>query len=72
MARILVVDDQELMRDSLAGTLVREGHEVVACNDGPAAALRLQGARFDVLITDVKMPKMSGLELLAEVRRLWF
>jgi len=70
MARILVVDDQELMRDSLAGTLVREGHEVVACNDGPAAALRLQGARFDVLITDVKMPKMSGLELLAEVRRL--
>ncbi len=37
MARILIVDDQEMMRDSLAATLVREGHEVVATGDGPAA-----------------------------------
>jgi DNA-binding NtrC family response regulator len=70
MARILVVDDQEMMRDSLAGTLVREGYEVVACNDGATAVGRLQAGRFDLLITDLKMPKMTGIELLAEARRL--
>lgn len=71
MARILVVDDQEMMRDSLAGTLAREGHEVVAAGDGPAAVGRLGGgARFDLLITDLKMPKMSGIELLQEAKRL--
>jgi DNA-binding NtrC family response regulator len=70
MAKILVVDDQEMMRDSLAGTLVREGHEVVACTDGPAAVARLQSGRFDLLITDLKMPRMTGVELLAEAKRL--
>jgi DNA-binding NtrC family response regulator len=70
MARILIVDDQEMMRDSLAGTLVREGYEVVACNDGPTAISRLQATRFDLLITDLKMPKMTGIELLGEAKRL--
>src|SRR4051812_34541561 len=71
MARILVVDDQEMMRDSLATTLVREGHEVVAAGDGAAAVTRLSsGTRFDLLITDLKMPKMTGMELLAEVKKL--
>jgi DNA-binding NtrC family response regulator len=71
MARILVADDQEMMRDSLAGMLAREGHEVVACSDGSAAVMRLESAgRFDLLITDQKMPRMGGLELLSEARRL--
>ncbi|HEY8668981.1 MAG TPA: sigma-54 dependent transcriptional regulator [Tepidisphaeraceae bacterium] len=71
MARILVADDQEMMRDSLAGTLAREGHEVVAAGDGAAAVARLSsGGRFDLLITDLKMPKMTGIELLAEAKRL--
>jgi DNA-binding NtrC family response regulator len=70
MARILIVDDQDMMRDSLAGTLAREGHEVIAANDGPAAVARLSSARFDLLITDLKMPKMTGLELLAEAKRV--
>lgn len=69
MARILVVDDQEMMRDSLAATLARQGHEVIACADGPAAVSRFNAARFDLLITDLKMPKMSGIELLAEARK---
>src|SRR4051794_2700745 len=70
MARILIADDQEMMRDSLAGILAREGHEVVATGDGATAVGRLQGARFDLLITDLKMPKMTGIELLAEAKRL--
>src|SRR3954447_8785430 len=71
MAKILVCDDQELMRDSLAAILVREGHEVIAAGDGSAAVARLSsGAKFDLLITDLKMPRMTGLELLAEAKRL--
>lgn len=70
MAKILLADDQEMMRDSLAGILVREGHDVVACADGSAAVARLQSTRFDLLITDLKMPKMTGIELLSEAKRL--
>ncbi|MCC7349350.1 MAG: sigma-54-dependent Fis family transcriptional regulator [Phycisphaerales bacterium] len=70
MARILIADDQEMMRDSLAATLVRQGHEVVACSDGAMAASKLAEGRFDLLITDLKMPKLTGIELLAESRKL--
>jgi DNA-binding NtrC family response regulator len=70
MARILVVDDQDMMRDSLAATLVREGHEVIAATDGAGAVSRLNGGRFDLMITDLKMPKMTGIELLAEAKKL--
>jgi two-component system response regulator HydG len=70
MARILVVDDQEMMRDSLVATLAREGHEVVACADPSVAVSRLQQGRYDLLVTDLKMPKMSGIELLTEAKKL--
>ncbi len=70
MARILVVDDQELMRDSLAATLARQGHEIVAACDGAGALSRLAEGRFDLMMTDLKMPKMTGIELLAEAKRL--
>jgi DNA-binding NtrC family response regulator len=70
MARILIVDDQEMMRDSLAATLAREGHEMVAANDGPLAVSKLNAGRFDLMITDLKMPKMTGIELLAEAKRI--
>ncbi len=69
MARILVVDDQEMMRDSLAATLARDGHEITACADGPAAVSRFSAAGFDLMISDLKMPKMTGIELLAEARK---
>jgi DNA-binding NtrC family response regulator len=70
MARILIADDQEMMRDSLAATLAREGHEVVAAGDGPIAVSKLQAGRFDLLITDLKMPRMTGIELLAEAKKI--
>jgi len=70
MARILVVDDQEMMRDGLCAILVREGHDVVAAGDGPAALTRLQAGKVDLMITDLKMPRMTGLELLIEAKKI--
>ncbi len=70
MAKILVVDDQDMMRDSLAATLVREGHEIVAAIDGAMAVTRLGNMRFDLMITDLKMPKMTGIELLGEAKKI--
>lgn len=70
MAKILIVDDQEMMRDSLAATLAREGHEVVAANDGPLAITRLSATKFDLMISDLKMPKMTGIELLQEAKKI--
>ena len=70
MAKILVVDDTELMRDSVVTTLVREKHDVVAAGDGQAAVGKLTSTKFDLLISDVRMPKMTGMELLAEVKKI--
>src|SRR3954447_6174968 len=70
MAKILIVDDQDMMRDSLAAILAREGHEIIAANDGNIAIGRLSSTKIDLVITDLKMPKMTGIELLAEVKKL--
>jgi two-component system response regulator HydG len=74
MPRILIADDQEMMRDSLCATLARDGHDVVAASDGAGAVAKLSAVgaagRFDLLITDLKMPRMTGTELLAEAKRL--
>lgn len=69
MARMLIVDDQDMMRDSLAAILAREGHEVIAASDGQSALARLANSRIDLVISDMKMPKMGGLELLAEIKK---
>ena len=70
MAKILIVDDQDMMRDSLAATLAREGHEIVAAYDGQAGLNKLGERKFDLMITDLKMPKMTGIELLTEAKKL--
>src|SRR5882757_10234996 len=70
MAKILICDDQEMMRDSLASTLARENHEVTAATDGAFALQRLSSAKFDLLISDLKMPRMTGIELLAEAKKV--
>ncbi|MCH8344968.1 MAG: sigma-54-dependent Fis family transcriptional regulator, partial [Planctomycetes bacterium] len=68
MSRILVVDDKEMMRDSVATMLVRQGHSVVAAAGASAALEKIAQRGFDALITDLQMPQMNGLELLKEVR----
>lgn len=72
MIRVLIAEDQGLILGALAALLELEGDiEVVAQAPNGAAALVLaQQHQPDVLLTDIEMPRMSGLELAAEVRRL--
>jgi two-component system response regulator PilR (NtrC family) len=70
MARILVVDDETSMQDFLGILLQRAGHEVVTCGTATQAVLALEGDEYDVVISDIRMPEMSGLELLDRVRDL--
>ncbi|MHC5024969.1 MAG: sigma-54-dependent transcriptional regulator [Planctomycetota bacterium] len=70
MGRILVVDDKELMRDSVATTLVRKGHTVSAVPGGQAALEKLTQRAFDTVVTDLQMPEMDGIRLLEAVRKI--
>jgi len=69
--RVLIVDDDESLRDSLELVLAAEGFEVVSAPDGPEALARIEASGFDVILCDVRMPGMDGMELLPQlVRRL--
>lgn len=67
--RVLVVDDEKFIRDILADFLGMEGYQVRTAEDGTRALDELARARYDLIISDLKMPKMGGLELLKEVSR---
>ena len=62
--RILVVDDEAVIRDILADFLAMEGFEVRTAPDGAAALMELTGSPFDLVLSDLKMPHMGGIELL--------
>ncbi len=63
--RVLIVDDQQSVRDAIARLLATRGYDAVTAESGAAALARLQAEYFDVMLCDVRMPKMSGLELLS-------
>jgi DNA-binding NtrC family response regulator len=71
MARenILVVDDEPDMRDALTAALRRDGLCVFTAANGVEALEKVQGQSFDLIITDVRMPRMGGLALLQELKR---
>jgi CheY-like chemotaxis protein/anti-sigma regulatory factor (Ser/Thr protein kinase) len=68
--RTLIVDDDRGFRHVMAALLQEAGHGVVQVGDGPAALDELKRAPFDVMLLDVGLPGMSGLDVLAEVQNL--
>jgi response regulator RpfG family c-di-GMP phosphodiesterase len=62
--RVLIVDDEKFIRDILADFLGMEGYIVRTAEDGAAALLELNNAHYDLIISDLKMPRMGGIELL--------
>jgi DNA-binding NtrC family response regulator len=69
MARVLVVDDEESLRDSLRRALVRHGHSVDDASGVKEATEMLEGDSFDLVLTDVRLKDGSGLDLVAHARR---
>ncbi len=68
--RVLVVDDEEIVLVALYETLRREHYEVVTRSDPAAALAELKQTEFSVIITDQRMPTLTGLELLAQARQI--
>jgi len=67
-AKILIVDDELIMRESLAGWLQRDGHETDTAASGEEALEKVKDTRFDILLVDIKMEGMSGLDVLKQVK----
>jgi CheY-like chemotaxis protein/anti-sigma regulatory factor (Ser/Thr protein kinase) len=68
MSRILVVDDDRATRHLIRGILTNAGYEVAVAKDGVEALARLKQNRIDLMLCDVWMPRMNGLDLLEKIR----
>jgi DNA-binding NtrC family response regulator len=70
MPSVLIVDDKDSLRDMLAKTLTLEGYDVETVGDGDAALRRADVRRFDVVLTDLKLPRMDGIQVLARLKEI--
>ncbi len=68
MSRILIVDDEKSMRITLSEFLRREGHEIDTAPDAFAAFQMMDEKEFDIIVTDIIMPKITGIEILERIR----
>lgn len=68
MEKILIVDDERSMRDVLSIMLKRAGYDISVASDGDEAIARIEKELFDLVITDLKMPKVGGLDVLKAVK----
>jgi DNA-binding response OmpR family regulator len=67
--RILIVDDDQICREILRDTIEQQGVDIALCSDGLEGLERLAAEPFDILITDINMPRMDGLALLREAKQ---
>ena len=65
---ILLVDDEEKLLDSMAFRLKREGYSVTIANNGAQAKLKIDGHHYQMIVTDLQMPKMSGERFIQAIR----
>ena len=68
--RVLVVDDDQAVRQALSRTLEKAGYDVVLAEDGQAGLDRLREGAVHILLADLKMPKLSGQELLRAAKAI--
>ena len=69
-SQILVVDDEEIARTNLEYILRKEGHQVATAANGLEALEKFKAQEFDVVLTDLKMEKMDGIQLLESVKQI--
>lgn len=68
--KILIVDDSESIREVVSFTLENEGYNILSANDGKDALKHLDGQSIDLVITDLHMPNMNGIDLIKEIRNM--
>lgn len=68
MAKILLVEDDDLVRDMLTQVLERASHQVIVATNGEEATEKLSKEMPDIMVTDIIMPKKSGITLISEVK----
>ncbi|MDQ7838547.1 MAG: sigma-54 dependent transcriptional regulator [Thermodesulfobacteriota bacterium] len=68
-SRILIVDDEEITLENLEHVLKKEGYEVAAVSSGMQALKHLEASPFDLVLTDLKMKKVDGMEILEKVKQ---
>ena len=68
--RILVVDDEEIVRESLGGWLEKDGYTVACQPDGKSALEQIKAEPWSIMVVDLKMPGMDGLQVLEEAKKL--
>lgn len=69
-ATVMVIDDSATVRQSVAFVLKKAGHEVIEAEDGQDAVDKLSGQKINLIICDVNMPRMDGIEFLKTVKTL--
>ncbi|MEW5802796.1 MAG: response regulator [bacterium] len=67
--RVLVVDDEQNSREGLSKILTKEGYVVHTAENGKKALLEAENNKFDLIITDLRMPEMDGIEVLEKLRK---
>lgn len=70
-AKILVIDDEDIVRTSCSRALAPEGYEVKLAKNGLEGMNMIKGEKFDVVLTDLKMPDMDGIEVLRKIKEEW-
>jgi DNA-binding NtrC family response regulator len=65
---ILVVDDEDALRTVLSGELINEGYDVKSAADGDEAISEVERSPFDLVLLDIKMPRMNGFEVLKYIK----
>lgn len=70
MARILLIDDDEQLRNMMIQMLTHDGHQLSVASDGEEGLAMSRSAQPDLIITDVLMPKMDGIELILALQKL--
>jgi len=66
--RILIIDDEELITKTLLKLLNAKGYEAEVAKSGPEALEKVRQADFDLIISDVRMPEMDGIETIKQIR----
>ena len=70
MKTIMVIDDEDLVIKSVEKLLTREGYKVIVCRDGDSAIETIKKTDVDLIVCDIRMPNISGVETVRQIREI--